>query len=265
MVFTNREIATIIWGIVVFIVLVSFKSVSKAIYKLLRSVFNTQLILIFLCAVAYISAILYVLDKLSIWEIGLLKSTLFWFFGVAIPLIFSFDASRKKDYFSKIIHKSLKWTLLVEFIVNFYSFRLWIELLLLPCIFFVSLMTIDLKDPKLVTIQNFFRTLLGLIGILLISISLYRTIKQYRLLFTEENLKELLLAPIMSLLLLPFIYLLAVKSGYQQLFLRYFFSQVNNPKITWEQKKLLWGSYGLNLKKINKALEPLVFADDDID
>ena len=64
----------------------------------------------------------------------MLKDSIMWFFIFALVSIFTTITSSEKNsfFFKEIVLNSLKLIIVFEFIINFYTFPLWVELLFLP-------------------------------------------------------------------------------------------------------------------------------------
>ena len=126
-----------------------------------------------------------------------------------------------KKYFRNVFLDAIKWTIAIEFIVNFFAFSLTKEIILVPILFLsASLQTVASFDPKHKQVENLFKNLLMYFSIFVFIFSLYKTINEYNIVFTMDNLKSFLLPIILSITFLPFMYLYNLLVKYETLWVR---------------------------------------------
>jgi hypothetical protein len=183
----------------------------------------------------YITLLLYALYKLSFWDFSLLKDTIFWFSTTALVCFFTINKAKNNNYFKGIIKENLKWAIAMEFLVNFYTFSLTTELILVPILIFLGLLqAISDTDKKYTQVSKLFKNVFGVFGLALLVFTTYKTFKNYQELFTVHNLFSFLLPPILTVLVIPFLYVLAIYMNYEELFVRV--NIISNDK---EKNKLL--------------------------
>ncbi|PIT87069.1 MAG: hypothetical protein COU31_04835 [Candidatus Magasanikbacteria bacterium CG10_big_fil_rev_8_21_14_0_10_40_10] len=217
----NRELATLTW-LFLFLLWVAFRKDSRdSISNLLKSFFHKKIITpIFLMGV-YMSAIIYVLSKVGLWDLFLLKDTLYWFLFVGFALLFNSNTAiyNKKDYFRKIIVDNLKLVVLIEFIVNFYTLNYFTELIIVPVITTIVLLnTYSGIKEKYIQVKKITDFILGFTGILFIIFALHNILFNYKILITSHNLIPLVLPAILSITLIPYLFLFILLMKYEILF-----------------------------------------------
>ena len=126
--FTTREIAIAIWGTIAIV----FFCVKSSPKQLIISAFQKKLVFIYLIIIVYLTLIIYVLNKLNIWETTLYKDFLIWFFTVGIISVFNVNKLKTHNDFIKIIFKLFSISMILEFLISYYSFPLIIELIIVP-------------------------------------------------------------------------------------------------------------------------------------
>jgi hypothetical protein len=152
-----------------------------------------------------------------LWNIGLLKITIFWFFGWAIVMLMNSNkAGVEKKYLKNTLKGIVGLTVLISFIADFYTFPFFVEIFLVPFAVFMTVLVSysgmkDVYHP----IHTFLNWTMIIFGILILGINLYRAISNFRNFATFGTLQEFLLPILLSIMLLPFIYLLAVYMRYQ--------------------------------------------------
>ena len=171
--------------------------------------------------------------------------------------LFNTSNEFNSEYFWDLLKEIFKWSLVIEFIVNFYTFNLIIEIFLLPTILILALtQTLTESDKKYIQINKFLRNLLAIISLLFIAVAIYQTFKNYKCLFQIQNLFSFLLPPILTVLLIPFLYFLAVYLSYDSLFaqINYLSKDLNKNKLL-KRAIVLKSKLNLNrLKRISSGL-----------
>ena len=181
------------------------------------------------------------------------KTAIIWVIGAGfVSFLNTAKHSDGKTLFFKSVKEALKFTIIIEFLVNFYVFPLYIELIFIPLItlsVLLSTVANTMKDKKYEITRKFFEWFLTVIGLGLLIYVLVQFIQAPQSLFTVKNLEELLFPIILTFSYIPSIYLLGVYSGYEELFLRLTYHvKKNHTKIKW----LCVKKAGLSLKHINQ-------------
>lgn len=170
----------------------------------------------------YVELIILILAISSFWDLSFLKDSIAWFIFAGIPLVFSFQkVNSEKSHFKTILSSSIKGIILVEFITNFYSFSLVAELVLIPVITFIGIMQVasELK-PEHNQVSNFLKTIMGLIGLTIFGLMVYRISHNLSDFININTLKTFILPIILTISTLPFLYFVALYSIYQIIIFR---------------------------------------------
>ncbi len=271
-IFSNREVALMVWITILLLFLFTKRDTRKSFGGLVKAFFAKKLITLFSLMAVYVFAIVFILYKLTFWENDLLKDTLFWFFSIAAVMFFNANKADTTNFFSKNICEAIRWTIILEFIINFYSFSFPIELVLVPILILIGATQAFAEvSPKKVANQEqvvkLLQNILIFFGIVTIIFVIYKTILEYNILFTVLNLKSLLLPAILTILFLPFIYYLAVGIKYEMLFLHLKFMVSDKSlrnKIKW--KIFLAATFNLTkLQSVSKKVNKAGFYDNEND
>jgi len=251
--FSNREISIVFWSLLIVVVAFSFNiSASK---HLIKSFFAKKLTYIYCVMALYLSAIIYIFYSIGLWETSLFKDFLFWLLTSAFVMLLSFNKLKNNNDFKNILLKLLTINIILEFIASNYNFSLTIELLLIPFATFISILIIVAQqkkneNEKVIKLLNI---LLSYIGLAIFCYVIYNLIKSPSELFTVKNLKSFLFSPLLTILFVPFIFLVTVYSKYEEIFMninRYNF--LNNKRKS--KIKFAFLKFGnLNLKYLNNA------------
>ena len=122
--FNNREIAIFIW-LLLFIAFVLRKAdVRKSLKTLVWTFCKIQILTVVSLMLLYVVLIVLVLRAVGVWEFTLFKDTVVWFCA-ALGMMMRFNISDKaENVFRKVLVDSVKVVILLEFLVNTYTFSL---------------------------------------------------------------------------------------------------------------------------------------------
>lgn len=248
---SNREIAWAGWSLALLAFVLSNKPLRKIIWGTLNVLAVPTILIVGLLFLDYVLVIIDILQRIGFWNTSLTKDTLLWLLGSGLVLMFNAPTVRDTGHFKRNVLDMVKMMIVLEFIVNFYTFSLLTEIILQPILVFILwLKTIaDIKPEHKIARGplNFIISAFG-IGVLLLSI--YQTFLNPTILFTAINLKFLILPAILTILTLPFIYFLTLYANYESLFIRLrFLEKEHNYRkaLMWEIIKVA----NLNLKKLS--------------
>ena len=218
--FSNREISIFIWTLVIVLFLLFSKKLRTSLFKTIKIFFGKTILKIVGMAFGYYVALIYLLHYIGIWDFSLIKDTIIWFIVVGLVLLFSTTKARDTGFFRQILLDSIKWSLFLEFIINFHSFSLWVEILIIPLITFLFLTQAFAETKQEYEPANKLLTyILAIIGLSLITYSVYKTILIYAEFLTWDNLLSFILAPILTFLFMPFLYFFALYMNYSDFFI----------------------------------------------
>lgn len=256
-IFSTRELAIFFWIIIGIFIAIFNEQLRNGIFDVLKTIFGKKIESALFSLTVYVAILVYTLYKLELWNLSMLKDTVFWYFVTALILFFTINKIKTLSDFKNIARQNFKWTMILEFVVNFYTFSLLKEILILPMATLATFLLIYSEtDDKYIKVTSFLRNVLAIAGIMLIIYVGYKTFKNYKELFTIHNLFSLLQPPILTLLLLPFLYFVALFIHYEELFVRIRFITTDSVKRkNLKRQILLKANFNLNgLNNINQNL-----------
>lgn len=257
-VFNDREKAIIILVVLFLIWFLAKKSrregLGKSLLSLAKILFTPKIGIALLLMGLYLSGIVYGAYKVGLWDISLLKDTIYWFLGSACIMFFhSNEIGSKEHYFREVVLDNVKLTALIEFITNLAVPNLIIELILVPVTVLLSAMIVvagnnkkDAQAKKLLT------ALLTIVGLYLLFFAVSRIVLDFKDFATVQTAKSFLLSPLLTISYLPFIYFLSVYGTYDALFSRIDFWLKEDKELAKFTKRRIVGEYFINLKQLNK-------------
>jgi len=102
-IFSTREIAIIIWAIILLFASLFIKGIPKILGDFLK-IIGSKIVLIFtLISAIYTALIVFLLCKLCLWNVTFLKDTCIWFVFSSIAITFNVHKARNFSFFKKII------------------------------------------------------------------------------------------------------------------------------------------------------------------
>lgn len=250
-IFNNRELALLIWiaiGIVGAIFIKPFRKFIATAFEIFTS--KTFLVIIILL-IGYLYLIVYGLSRIDLWNLNLLKDTIIWFIVVGVVIVFN-AIGKNIQYFRKIALESIQLTIILEFIANLHVLSFIFEFTTIPILVFIGLVQAvnEYKVGKK-KIGKFISSIVNLYALTVFIFAIYKTIQNYRIDFTWEALQSLLLPTILTILFIPFSYLVALYSAYENLFTKLL--NVKNENIS--KNKIKWKLFQRTRFKLKKVKE----------
>lgn len=249
-IFSNREIALFFWIIVIIFISTLSKNTRDSMAGVIKILFSKRIISVFSLLTIYVGLIVFSLNSISLWNWSLFKDTVFWHFSFAVVTFFNITKVESFGFFKTILIDCFKWTIFIEFLVNFYTFNLMVEIILFPFVVFISLIyAFSQTDKKNEPASKFFYGILLLIGTTYLAYAIYKTVIDYQSVFNFQSFNSLILPILLTLMVLPFFYFLAVYMQYEVIYIRaQFFT--NDEIKQKELKRQIFVSAKLNLNKI---------------
>lgn len=214
--FSTRELATIFWVAVFSAWAITKKDIRSSIWAFLKSV--VPLGKFFFLLFLYIAITLLILYELSIWNTSLTKTTIYWVFGWSIiAFINSGKLHQEKGYLLKVFREVLNIAILIAFFVNFYTFPIWFELILVPFTVTLGLLTFysGTKDECKI-LHTFLNRVQIVFGTAIIIFCISKAVIDIRSIANTSAIHELILPIYLSILLLPFLYALSWYAKYER-------------------------------------------------
>jgi hypothetical protein len=250
-IFNNRELALLIWIAIGIVGAIFFKPVRKFIATAFEIFTSKTFLVIIILLIGYLFLIVYGLSKIDLWNLNLLKDTIIWLIGVGFVIAFN-AIGKNIQYFKKIALESIQFTIILEFVVNLHVLSFIFEFTTIPLLVFIGLVQ-AVNEYKVGNkkVGKFISSIVNLYALTVFIFAIYKTIQNYTLDFTWEALQSLLLPTILTILFIPFSYLIALYSAYENLFIKLINlknEKINTNKIKWK----LFLRTRFNLKKVQE-------------
>lgn len=220
--FDNRQIALILWIFLILFWAIKNKNVRDTVKALIKIFLSKLILMSIFSMVGYILLMVFFLYKVDIWDSSQLNVTLIWGITSAFSMFFKLNKiNEDKMFFRKAIIENFKLTVLIDFIVNLNVFSLWFELIFIPFTFvFGAMIAISNRDEKHRLVEKLLNGIAIFLGFSLIIYSSWQIYIHIDEFFTLQKLRDFSVPILLSILYLPFVYLLALYSAYEEVFIR---------------------------------------------
>ena len=230
-IFNTREIAIGIL-LILFILYALYKS-SKEILEsfkdILKAFFHPKIITPIIFMFFYSLGIVFLLNKIGLWENHQIKNFIYWLIAVGILIHF------KKDTYSikGLIKDSISLVAIFQFILTFYTFNLFFELIFILLITILSLAKVIAEKDKdknkiLIKIIDF---ILISFSILIILLSIYQYVNNFSEFTDIKTLYDFLIPTILSIMIIPYFYMFFIFVRYESALISLNFAFRDNEKL----------------------------------
>jgi len=259
-IFSNREKAVIVWFLIFLFFGIFQKNIQSSLLGILKIIFHKKILYVIVAMILYVVTIIIIFNKVHIWDNSLMKDTVFWIFGSAFVLVMNVNEASKDDYyFRKILIDNLKLVVLLEFIVNFYSFSFWIELVFVPVLFIVAILSAVTETKKeFAYVKKMMNYILSLFGIALILFAVFNIFKDYQSFVNVNNVRTVILPPLLTGTYMPFLYLFALMMSYETIFVRLDIFLSDHKALARLIKIETIKACNINLKRLNRFSKSMI-------
>jgi len=251
--FNNRELAVFIWMVLLLGVAFTSSGVRRSAIRLIRALAQAKVLISVVLMLAYLCLVVIILRAVGYWTLPLFKDTIMWALVVASVVFLNMTrAMEDREFFSKTAVDTIKVTAIMEFLVNLYTFPFWVEFLAVPLLILAAVgSAIAERDPKLQQAGKACGCLMALYGLIALAFSMYEAALHPGAVLTSENLRSVLLAPILTVALLPFVYAWATWATYERIFLLLWFLNADPNLVRYAQRRVL-KTFHLRLRALNE-------------
>lgn len=214
----TRELAIGIW-LVVFCAFACIVA-GRAVWRVAKAALAPQLITAFSLFAAYVAFSVFVLSQIGLWDWPQLKTTLLWAVFTAPGMVGRMISKEEHPkLLSGWVRDSLGAVIIVELITNTYTFPLWAELLLVPFLALIGgMLAVGERGARYAPAVTFLNWVLGLFGAFVIGRGIWMIVANWSSFATLATLRDFYTAPLLSLTLIPFLYVMYLYVRYESAF-----------------------------------------------
>jgi hypothetical protein len=201
----------------------------------------------------YTVLVVWLLAKINLWEKSLLKDTILWFcFAGFATLMESVTAKHNSVSFSRIVADNIKVIIILEFLVNTYTFPLGVELVIVPILAFSAMVDAYAEYKGEHTVVKLMKGLQVVLGLAILIGVTAQAISDFANLGTFDTIRAVGLAPLLSILFLPFLYVFLLYSTYDLLFVMLKVGPEKDKSLRRYAKLAVIRHCGANLSKLQR-------------
>jgi hypothetical protein len=256
----NRDEAVIFFlGVAALLALCS-KSVRTSTGYVLGALVHPKVSGLLAVVGAYSAAVLWLLEPLGFWDRSMIKEAVLWFVGTAFVALL--NAPDADEHFVRVFSlRAVKIAVFIEFFVNLYVFPVYVEVWLVPLMVFSYGMVAFAEVKNEETVRYVMESFLTLIGAMLLIFVTVSAVTDFSHFASLDTLRHLLVAPLLTLAFVPFLYLVALAMAYGQVFIRVGFAlreDGGEPDTPATVRFSIIRRCGLSLTRINRFASHVV-------
>lgn len=261
----NREWALVIWFFA-FLIFASFSKkmdkVRESLKHLFKAFFVKSIVSIFILMLIYIMAVVFALFKIGLWESSQLKNTIIWTTSVGALSLFKINSIKEnRQFFKNAVLDNLKLIAIVQFVVGVYTFGLFIEILIVPVLVILGAMLgLAQTDEKYHLVGKILNGIMVAFGSILILYTIYMLATNFGEFARKQTIYDFYIPPLLTLLYLPFIFIMMVFTTYELAFVRLNFL-INEPKLQRFAKIYSIFKFHFKIKLLERWASTLPFQD----
>lgn len=189
---------------------------------MLRAFFVRRILVCVFLLVAYFGCVFLFLVQIDIWAPSQLKLTLLWLGTAGFLGLFSVPkVSENPELISKTAKEIFQLTILIEFFVNLYRMPLLAEFVFVPLSAFLgALISVSELDKAYRSVSILLVSFAVAIGLTFLVYAAWKIVGNPAAVANIETVRSFALPIVYSLLLVPFIYAVAVCDAYTSIFAR---------------------------------------------
>lgn len=251
--FSNRE-----WALIVGILILAIYALCvtpKSAAAILKCLFVPKLLVIFIAGYIYLTVCVWLLNKIELWNMSLIKETVLYILSSVFFVGKSVNIDKNSHLFRKQVFGNMKMTTIITYLVNLYSFSFWIEFFLLIIVsFFTTIYVYTEKktDEQSTIVHPFSKKVLFLIFLVYFVGLIIWLVTNWREIFTTHSILALLLPIMLGIMFIPYMYGIALYSKYELIFcrLRVLSENIGQKYNYRKRRNLILKTCGLNLCRV---------------
>ena len=253
-IFTTREIAIFIYGILLLAYVLVRKKGKNILMPVIKAACHIKLIIPFCMVLLFAAGFVWVCTYLPFWDWIYVKDIVFWVLFAGVPICFNAtNRQLEEHYFRNILIDNLKFTALVEFLTGTFTFPIIGELILQPLLVFFVILESSLVKKTEAT-KKVVDGLIGIAGLIIIGLTIKSMADSIGEIYFVDILVGLALPIILSIIYLPVAYFFALYAKYEILFLRMGFKEPDDKKLKINHRIKVIRLCKLSYKKVCRFL-----------
>lgn len=260
-VFNNREVSLGVWVSVLLIWALTKRDFRRTLSRVVAAAFNWRIFFPVVVFAAYIFLVIFLLEAFGYWKFQMLKATTYWF-ALSGLMLFGKAVTESKPLgdWKQALRAQVSIIVILAFIVNSYTFSIYIEMALVPIVAFISLLAAYAEyHHKDEPVENLLKGAQAFIGLVILFFAGMNAYSDYIELASLATAQELLLPAVLTTMAIPYMYFIALYSAYDRILRMATFKQP--PKMaSCIRNRILWsGGLSLRRARVIAAIKPYEF------
>lgn len=216
----TREIAILIWLGIGLAFCVLHPAIRGALKGVLHAVTQWQILLLFGVIYAYTALMLWGLAAISLWDWDQLKNVLIWSVVVGLASLFRLRSiGEDLPFFRDWVRDNLKIIVVFEFVATFYTLPLLGELILQPLLLVLfGTLAVAGTEERYLPAKRLLEGIVAFIGFGIVLYAAWSLFIDWKSFATWTTLRDFYTPILLSLGLLPLLFLLHVLLNYERVF-----------------------------------------------
>ena len=249
---STREWATLIWGCIFMLYVLCHREIRKSLWNVIVIFFDKKLRILWEIILLYVLTITMVFCYLPIWENIYIKDIIIWFlFSGLIYCMNAVSSEADETYIKKILKDNLKFTMILEFFMNTFTFNMWIGLAIIPVITIITVMNVIAeRKEEYKSVHKLLDSVLAIAGFWIFYETIKIGVKEYKQLNIINTLVSFMIPIVYLILIIPLEYILELYSKYEVLFLRMIFKEEKDKRIRLHHRIAILRECNFSVRKI---------------
>jgi hypothetical protein len=204
-----REEAAVAW-LVLIVAFGAYKGgrdVTSSFAAVVRDLLQWKLQALFVSAALYCTVLVALAARFGLWHRTSAKETVYWFFTGGTVLVgraVSHAAPSDPHFYARLLRDAVRFTVVIEFLVNLYVFPFPVELALFPFILTLVVMQVVVaSSDEYTAVRGLVDGATSAIGILLIIYVTIRFVSDPSGAVGRDSIEGLLIAPVLTAAFIP--------------------------------------------------------------
>ena len=221
-VISNREWALLIWLGVVLATFLLRSDLRSILLEVVRLPLNRAVVVPVALMAGWVGGMVVGAARMGGWDAGLVPDTTVFFFGTALVLMFSaVQGIGEQRFFRRTTLRVFRVAVVVEVFINLFAFSLVFELLLLPILVILSMLSVVAgSEQRCASVKVLIDTVVALIGFALFAYVLYQVVTDWQDFDRTGALRKFALPLWLATGIVPFVYLVGLYAAYDGAFKR---------------------------------------------
>jgi hypothetical protein len=221
----NREIATLVWLFVSFVVILKIQWMRDGILAAIKVIFMRRMLRWSLIMCGYLAVTCYGLHRIDMWSLADLKASVLWLITAGFYMVYQtvHDEPLPRELFSGTFKNGFNIAVVLEFLIGTVSLPLLAELVLLPAAAFLTFIASPSKSDgtQALQVRRFANALLTVIGAFLIIHALTSNFLGWETFWQAQTAHQFFMPILLSFALIPYLWGILCYLAYEQIMWRF--------------------------------------------